>query len=224
MPKKVKNSLLIIIACFLTFLWSKNQYLREFSLQLSAVLFLFFLLERRFLKRTSLFILSEAVFFTILIVLLILDTGGLSSPLFFLVYFLLFSLSLLLEPQTAFILSLTLIILFLATLEKIESFGSIIPLFSLPFITPLAVFFGHEHQKLEKTEKELAHDEKQTLLWLTTTFREHLHNISDALQNIKEDNLTEQQRESLNTINHNERRLEKLGEKLKNTVEGELKE
>lgn len=223
MPKKVKNSLLIIIACFLTFLWSKTP-LGEFSLQLSAVIFLLFLFGRRFLQRTPLFILAEAVFFTILILLLILDTGGLSSPLFFLIYFLLFSLSLLLEPQTAFILSLTLIILFLFTLEKIESFGSLIPLFSLPFITPLAVFFGREHQKLEKTEKELAHDEKQTLLWLTTTFREHLHNISDALQNIKEDNLTEQQKESLKIINHNVKRLKILGEKLKNTVEGELKE
>lgn len=222
MPKDIKDSFLIIIACFFAFLWAKSP-LASFSLQLSALLFLFFLASKHFSKRTSLFVPSEALFFTILILLLIFDTGGLSSPLFFLLYFLLFALSLLLTPQTAFILSLTLIILFLFNLEEIKNFGTLIPLFSLPFITPLAVFFGRQHQKLKQTEKELAHDEKQTLLWLTTTFSEHLHKISDTLQNIKKDNLIDQQKENLKAIGHNVKRLKKLGDKLKETVEGELK-
>ena len=221
MPKNVRDSLLIITTCFFAFLWSKTS-LKGFSLQISAVLFLFFILARRFFKKTSLFIPLEAVFFTTLILLLVFDTGGLTSPLFFLVYFLLFSLSLLLEPLTAFVLSLTLIILFISSMPELKNFEGLLPLFSLPFITPLVVFFGREHQNLKKTEKELAHDEKQTLLWLTTTFKEHLNNISELLLSITNNNLSNQQRENLKAINHNVKRLESLGEKLKNTVEGRL--
>lgn len=223
MPKDVKDSALIIIVCFFAFLWSKTP-LADYSLQLSAFLFLLFLLVKRFFKKTSFLLPLEAIFFTLLILVLVFDTGALTSPLFFLVYFLLFSLSLLLEPQTAFILSLTLIILFLFTLEEIKSFTYLIPLFSLPFITPLAVFFGREHQELKQAEKEIAHDEGQTLLWLTTVFSQHLHKTSEHLQNIKKDNLTDQQKKELGAMDHQLKRLETLGEKLKNTVEGRLKE
>ena len=162
MPKDVKDSLIIIITCLLTFLWSKTS-LGSFSLQFSALLFLFFMIAKRFFKKTTLFIPLKAIFFTILILLLVFDTGSLFSLLFFLLYFLLFSLSLLLEPQIALTLSLTLIVIFLIDLKEVASLESLIPLFSLPFITPLAVFFGREHQKLEETEKELDHDEKETL-------------------------------------------------------------
>lgn len=222
MPKNIKDSLLIITISFFAFLWSKSP-LADFSLQLSAFLFLVFLISKRFFKKTSFFSTSQALFFTLLVLILVFDTGGLSSPIFFLVYFLLFCLSLLSEPQTAFILSLTLIILFLFSLKEIRDFTHLIPLFSLPFITPLAIFFGREHQRLKATEKELAHDEKQTLLWLTTTFKEHLSNISEYLQNISTENLDEKQKQTLKEIEHNAKRLKSLGEKLKSAVEGELK-
>ena len=221
MPKDVKDSLIIIITCLLTFLWSKTP-LGSFSLQFSALLFLFFMIAKRFFKKTTLFIPLKAIFFTILILLLVFDTGSLFSPLFFLLYFLLFSLSLLLEPQIALTLSLSLIVIFLIDLKEVESLESLIPLFSLPFITPLAVFFGREHQKLEETEKELDHDEKATLLWLATTFKEHLDNISDLLLNISNNDLNTQQQKDLKAINHNVKRLKTLGEKLKNEVEGRL--
>ena len=222
MSKPVRESLIIILTSLFVFFWSATR-LKEFSLQLTALLFLILIFTRRFLKKTSPSPFLQIVFSTTLVLLLVLDTGGLSSPLFFLIYFLLFALSLLLTPQTAFVFSLSLIALFLAGLEKLEDLKLLIPLLSLPFITPLAVFFGQEHQRLKSTEKELAHDEKQTLLWLTTTFKEHLEKISKALENIKKDNLTDQEREELKTAEHSLKRLKVLGEKLKKEVEGELK-
>ena len=223
MPKDVKDSLIIIIICLLTFLWSKTS-LGGFSLQFSALLFLLFVLIKRFLKKSVAFIPLETIFFTILVLLLVFNTGGLSSPLFFLFYFLLFALSLLLEPQIALTLALTLIVIFLIDLKEIESLESLIPLFSLPFITPLAVFFGREHQKLEKTEKELDHDEKAALLWLSTTFKERLENISELLLNISSDNLNARQQKDLKAINHHVKRLKTLGKKLKDEIEGKLEE
>lgn len=223
MPKHIKDSLLIIIVSCLAFLWSKTP-LTNVSLQLSAVLFLLFLILRRFFKKTAFFLTFEALFFTLLVLILVFDTGGLSSPLFFLIYFLLFSLSFLLEPQAAFILSLTLIVLLIFSLPEVQNFQMLIPLFSLPFITPLAVFFGREHQKLKATEKELAHDEGQTLLWLTTAFHERLETISEYLQNISTKNFDEQQKESLKEVKHHVKRLRGLGQKLKKEVEGRLED
>lgn len=210
-----------------------NSAWNNFSLQLVAFLFTLYILKSFLLRKQVRLPLEiekifEAIIFTAVVLLLITSTGSLTSPLFFLVYFLLFTLSLLLEPQIAMALSLFLIPFFLLSFPMEEKFPvqQLVPLFSLPFITPLAVYLGRlylksENQKKEikalsaqkeKVFKELVSDEKQTLLWLGTILRNHLHAIREAAENFRGDL-------DLEIIKKSVRRLEKLAEKLKEEIE-----
>lgn len=95
---------------------------------------------------------------------IVFTTGGLLSPLLFLEYFLLFSLSFQELPQTILLYSLILA-LFLS--QTLISSHSLIYLLSLVFISPLAYlitqkFTQEQNQKLE------------TLLWLSLELKQKL--------------------------------------------------
>jgi hypothetical protein len=87
------------------------------------------------------------------ILLLIISTGGLSSLLFFLLYFLLFSISFVLLPEVVFVFTASVIILFLPTLLSHMTPDAGIKLGSLLLFSPLAYFFGKIFESQEQTEK-----------------------------------------------------------------------
>jgi len=150
--------------------------------------------------------LIESVIFTLVILGIINSTGGLSSPFFFLSYFLLFSLSLLLEPIISITTTLTLIIFFLFSLPANQSFSTLLPIISLAFITPFALYLGEEHRKNEKLKVKNEKTKEETFLFLSLLLKNHLKNIKEAIENFVGDH-------ELTSIRKSVSRMEKLIEK-----------
>src|SRR3990167_9243762 len=97
------NSLLLIFAVAFSFYWREHSELSKVSLQMTALLILFYLFHDLLLRHHKSNIkyqnISKAIIYTILTLLLVLSTGGLDSPLLFLLYLLLFDLSLFLRSE-----------------------------------------------------------------------------------------------------------------------------
>lgn len=153
MPQSAFHSLFLILALFLTFIWINTETLANYSLQLTAGLVIFLIISNKVFQNES-FKLVESLVSTISVVLITSATGGLSSPFFFLNYFLLFELSLLLEPFASVSLSLGLITLYLFSNQAGPAATHLIILLSLLFMTPLAFFIGQIYERFKTYRKE----------------------------------------------------------------------
>lgn len=102
------------------------------------------------------FRILESIVSTVSVILIVSGTGNLTSPLFFLNFFLLFELSLLLEPIIPLFLSFLLIIFYIFTSTTGDSLDSFLVLLSFPVMTPLALFFGNFYLKNKRQKIELA--------------------------------------------------------------------
>lgn len=103
-------------------------------------------------------------------------------------------------------------------------------------MSPLALFFGRQYLQIleseekikiinikkQALEKEVCQQEEDTLLWLSLTFKEQVGQIiehsSDMLADVGHLNL--HQKEHLEKINENAKKLLQLGDKLKEKIEG----
>ena len=150
----IKHTLFLLTALFLTFLWVDNHELANYSLQLTAALVIFLVFANKIFRIPS-FLLTESTISVISVALITSATGGLSSPFFFLNHFLLFELSLLLEPQISITLTLSLMIFYLFAGQVGPNINNFIILLSFIFITPLAYLTGKIYQKVKKEKKEI---------------------------------------------------------------------
>jgi len=191
------HSLFLLFSVSLTYLWTKNSTLSSFNLQAVGLLILFYFGSKLLSgKRDRVLAILDAVIFTSLILFLVLTSGGVHSPLFFLLYFLLFGGSLLFEPFQAVLLSLILIILFSLDLSFRFDEPAIINLVTLFFITPLASLFGrkylqsqHDSGKIMILNKIISEEETDTLLWLSTKAKPTLVSLLDTTSLIISSNL-----------------------------------
>ncbi len=224
----------LLSAILLTFVWTANPVLSGFTLQLVAILIILYFLNRFWQKeRFQATLAIDGLIFTIVSLLLVAETGGLDSPLFFILYILLFGLALLYEPLITLLFSLALSFFFY---HQIENLANLIQIIGLLLIMPVALFFGRQYLKLleeeqkikiletkkQVLEREVTHQERETLLWLDLNFKDHLSKILETTANLLADlsHLTKGQREGLKEIRQSAKRLLKLGEKLKEEVEG----
>lgn len=152
--KTAIHSILLVLATLVTFFWVSDPTLSPFALQVSALLLLTLLISRRLLNPPS-FKLAESTIATITILLIVGTTGGLASPLFFLNYLLLFSLSLLLEPVLPLILGAALVTFYLLGTITTESGWRAVELLAFPFMTPLAYLLGIMYQKIKNQKLQL---------------------------------------------------------------------
>lgn len=152
--KVALHALILGSAVTVIFFWVTDESLAYFSLQLSAVLLLTLVISHHILKPTT-FKLVESTISTMAVLLVTQATGGIASPLFFLNYFLLFELSLLLEPIIPMILSVFLIFFYFFTGEVTHSPFLITALLAFPCMTPLAYYFGKIYNKEENQKREL---------------------------------------------------------------------
>ncbi|PIP62735.1 hypothetical protein COW98_02410 [Candidatus Roizmanbacteria bacterium CG22_combo_CG10-13_8_21_14_all_35_9] len=206
MTKEIVHSLVLVFTIVLTFIFPKTN-LASYELQITAGLFvILYLAKKIFVPESSQSRLIESVIFTLVILGIINSTGGLSSPFFFLSYFLLFSLSLLLEPIISITTTLTLIIFFLFSLPANQSFSTLLPIISLAFITPFALYLGEEHRKNEKLKVKNEKTKEETFLFLSLLLKNHLKNIKEAIENFVGDH-------ELTSIRKSVSRMEKLIEK-----------
>lgn len=242
MVKFLLHSLFLITAVILAFFWTGHPILSIYTLQLIAIFVLLFFLNQ-FLSRhrkdspksRKISLNIDAAIFTIIVFLLVTSTGGLISPLFFLIYFLMFGLALIFEPLITLSLTLAMVLFFLITPVKQDLFKEIVQLFSLFLITPLTIFFGSLYLKVlvneekikileeesEIDEKQIGKEETDVLLWSTLELKQALSEILDEVSNLLADisHLTISQKERLLKIRQKALHLKKSGEKLKEEVD-----
>ena len=209
MSKEIIHALILIFTIILTFIFPKTN-LAQYDLQISAGLFIILFLTKNFIVSKNIYSrLIESVIFTLIIMSVVNSTGGLTSPFFFLIYFLLFSLSIILEPIISITTTVTLIIFFLLNLPDNQNFKTLMPIISLAFITPFAMFLGQEKLESEKLKVKSEKTKEDTFLFLSLLLKNHLKNIAEAVQNFVGDH-------QLEIIKKSAQRMERLIEKFEN--------
>ena len=237
MAKFLLHTLFLFVAVALAFFWTSNPHLSYYNLQLIAGFVLFFFLNqiisRRHRQKINLTI--DAVIFTVITLLLVISTGGLTSPLFFLIYFLMFGLALLFEPLISVSLTAAIVLFFLFSPTKEEPVAELLQLFSLLLITPVALFFGKQYLKvledeekikiLEEEEKiieeQIAKEETETLFFTSLELKKGLTEILDQISYLLTDisHLTVNQKERLLKIHARARQLLESSRQLKEEVD-----
>lgn len=226
----------LFIAVTLTWVWTNHPTLSFYNLQLiAALIIVWFIKTRLSLRKKSLADQSiDASIFTIVVLLLVFSTGGAGSPLFFLLYFLLFGLSFLFEPVITITLVFTLFTFLAPTVKTVNEVASLLSLF---LITPLALFFGQIHLKNLVAEKKIKfykkswlkgedHLEKQetnTLMWLSLKLKPGLEEVLDKVSQLMADigHLTPIQKTHLKRIRRISNKLLKGGERLLELIDWE---
>lgn len=228
--KRSKPLLILSLTGLFAWIWVNHPQLAPYSLQLVA-LGAIIILVRSLVKNSS-FGLLDLTIINGIISLLVFSTGGPSSPLFFLFYFLLFALAFLLDPESAIIFSLILTFLLTPQMETWSDFGEA---FSLVLVAPIAFFFGQEYlknltnqkqiktfqKKLIRNQKALASQEKDVLLWLSLNLRNTLAEISEITAQLLSDlaHLSPQQKLLLKKMRRKIRKLLKEAEILEKKVD-----
>ena len=206
MSKEIVHSLVLIFAIIIGFVYPKTS-LAQYDLQISAGLFIFlYLMKRMFIEKSIYSRLAESVVFTLIVLGIVNSTGGLTSPFFFLIYFLLFSLSLILEPVISVTSTIALITFFLLNLPQNQDIKALLPIISLAFITPFAMYMGQEHIESQKSKVKSQKFQEDTFLFISLLLKNHLKNIKEAVENYVGDH-------ELNIIKKSTSRMEKLIEK-----------
>jgi len=237
MAKFLLHSLFLIVAVVLAFFWTSSPSLSYYTLQLIAVFVVFFFINQIISRhrRQKINLTIDSVVFTMIILLLVISTGGLTSPLFFLVYFLMFGLALLFEPLITVSLTVAIVLFFLFTPSQAEPMKEILQLFSLILITPVALFFGKQYLKVlvdeekikileeesEIMEGDIKKEETDILLWTSLELKSHLADILDETSQLLADisHLTSNQKERLLKIRQKAIRLLESGQKLEKEVD-----
>jgi len=240
MSKFLLHTLFLVAAVVLVFIWTNLPALSVYTLQLIALFVIAYFVNQFYFRRKKLLfskinLTIDAVIFTMVVLLLVSSTGGISSPLFFLLYFLMFGLALLFEPAITFSLALAIVIFFLFQPSKEEPLADALQVLALLLITPLAMFFGKQYLRvLENEEKikileeetqileeEIEKEETDILLWSTLELKrgiiEILHQTSELLSDVS--HLTLKQKEKLSKIRQTASNLLKTGQKLKEEVD-----
>jgi len=237
MAKFLLHSLFLIAAVVLAFFWTSNPSLSYYTLQLIAVFVAFFFINQIISRhrRQKINLTIDSVVFTMIILLLVISTGGLTSPLFFLVYFLMFGLALLFEPLITVSLTIAIVLFFLFTPSQADPMKEILQLFSLILITPVALFFGKQYLRVlvdeekikileeesEIMEGDIKKEETDILLWTSLELKSHLADILDETSQLLADiaHLTGRQKERLLKIRQKTIRLLESGQKLEKEVD-----
>ncbi len=212
MNSEIIHSVVLIGAIGISFLFS-SSFFSQFDLQISAALFIIFFIMRKVLGSRIKSHLLESVIFTFVILLTINSTGGINSAFFFLLYFLLFSLALLLEPIISITATVALMVFFMISLPSGQSVKSLVPLFSLAFLTPFALFMGQAYIESRNSKFEirnlsskLTQKQEETFLFLSLMLKNHLKSIKNAIDNFMGDH-------ELHEIKKHVRNMESLIEK-----------
>ena len=159
---------------------------------------------------------------TLLISLIIFTSNGLNSPVFFLIYFLLFVVAFQNPPSTTLSFSLVLIILLS---QYLNSIYSLLPLLSLLLITPLAWFVGREFLENRRLNNSLIKDETDTLLWLSLKFKTGICQIIDSSsQLLSQPQLNHTQKEQIHKIKDSAKNLLNSSQKLTQEIDQETDE
>ena len=193
------QAFVLILSFVLVYVWEQTS-LADYTIQTLALLVLVYLLislrkrGKGFLTMGGdgpwgIFILNS------IILLLIFGTGSISSPVFFLLYFLGFGIAFVFDPPAILVFILGTLLIFLPDTLKGDVTGNILRMGSLLLISPLAYFFGREYRKSDRQENDIEALQERT--------KEAANTISQDLEEVikeEKDNLKEKDIEKLNEI------------------------
>lgn len=188
------HTLYLYCLVIVIFAWSSLPELSQYDLQLTGLLILVYFVFRQVRssdqsRYNSKFL--SAMILSAITLLLIFSTGSVHSPLFFLLDFLLFALSLLFEPIQGGAVALLLIGIFLWTDRTALDSNVLINVVALALTSPLAIVFGHSYLKsLENSGKiKILHqaiekEELQSLLWVSKTAQPSLNTVLNSVSDL----------------------------------------
>jgi hypothetical protein len=156
--KFISQSAILILSFLFIYIWEQTELVTYTVPFLGFLVFIYLLVFAK--RKKQLFNLDSNSLWTVLvlntvILLLIFITGGITSPIFFLLYFLVFGIAFAFEPLSVFVFLIGAIIIFLPAAFKDDVSGNLMRLGPLLLISPLAYFFGNEFRKSDKREEEM---------------------------------------------------------------------
>jgi hypothetical protein len=164
---------------------------------------------------------------TAMILLLVTETGALTSPFFFLCYFLLFGVAMLYEIEATLVLTGVLILFFLFIPNtSLLDFSHLTEIIALIMITPLAIFTGHQYETTldEKKAKmilnsHIAKEETDTLIFLSLNLKKTLLSALDTLSLVIPQEKVKDVRSHLETLYTDLRVLYRSAGELEETID-----
>lgn len=154
------NTFTLSFSVLFCFYLNANPVLSRYTPQFVGLLVICYFLnyfQRSNKKITSPLKLFDAVIFTIVIILVILNTGGVESPAFALIFILATALSLLFHPLTA-----TIIITLIGLLLNGTTTSQI---FSWLFVPPLVILISKQYLKLLESQQKIKIIETQEKIY-----------------------------------------------------------
>lgn len=164
----LKKNIIFIVPLLLAFLISQHQSINIYIPQIIALISIIILFISIYFHR------PPTILIIFLVSLIILSSGAISSPLFFLNYFLLFTFAFQNSPLTNLVYSLSIIIVYSYSLN---SSNSIVELLSLLFITPLTWLISQQREIQNIDEKIISQDETDFMLWISLRLKKSLRDI-----------------------------------------------
>lgn len=226
------QTFIICFSLIATYTWSSSENLFPYTLQLLGLsILLYFIFRMLFSNKGQFIALLDALLFSCVSLLLIINTGKLDSPLFFILYFLLFALSLLFDAKQSLLISLTIVILFLTDKSFTQSNQQIINLITLCLTSPLAISFGKRYLdslessgKISRLNKIITSEETDIFLWLSTRASPILTEVLDqSSQLIGSNNLPFRLQEKLKKIHSDLTLLHQSAKDLEDDIQEDSK-
>ena len=235
MPNRfLLHTILLVAATAGVYLWLSSPLLAPLTLQLVAVLvLLYFGTHVLRAKRPKWFhrsaITMDITILTTMILLLVTETGALTSPFFFLCYFLLFGVAMLYEIEATLVLTGIFILFFLCLPDtNFTDLAHLSELVALIMITPLAIFTGHayeasleEKQQVANLNKHLGAEETDTLLFLSLNLKKTLISALDSLSLVIPQEKVNTVRTSMQTLYEDLKTLYRSADELQQTIDHE---
>lgn len=187
---------LAIVTVAIAFLISISP-LSNYGLQIAALTIMIYVgvsfLIRKHILSINLKVALDVLVFSLTISLLVFTTGGFTSPVFFLSYFLLFGVALFSSPATATAITITYSLLFLVA-PKADFWLDLLQMTSLLAITPLSILFGKQYLKVLEDKKiivglsqKVQKNKVEIGSWTEGDFRRRLLRIQEYLQKLVND-------------------------------------
>jgi len=187
------HSIYLIVSTLLIWFWATSPILNPYNLQLTGVLVLLYFGLRVFMRPTNQRRMNiiTVIILNAVCLLLIFSTGGVLSPLFFLLDFLLFALALIFEPVQAGIISVLLAGLFAWQSRSVMSTNQLVNIAALLLMSPIAVLFSRNYLenlanqgKIYLLKKTIKEEESDSLLWISTQAKPSLVSVLNAITDL----------------------------------------
>lgn len=185
------HTAILIATTLLTWVWTTNLVLSQYSLQLTGALVIAYFAFKFILRSSNQnkLNLPSTLILNIICLLLVFSSGGISSPLFFILLFLVFALALLFEPIQAAIVAFILVSLFVFQSYQSMDTTKIVNLLSLILITPLAILFSRNYLEILEDrgtinllENDLQRTQIDSLMWVSTQAKPSLIKVLETLR------------------------------------------